>query len=144
MPRIETTRSMTASAEQVWSAIATPSSWEDWFMIHASWPDAPPAALTNGASFAEKIAMMGMTDRVEWEVTEHKDQRKLAMAGRSRTGVKVQFEFLIAPADTGCCLSVIGDFDDPVLKGPLGKMIERNVGKQVDKSFEKLETLTAA
>ena len=144
MPRIEITKSLSASVEHVWRAIATPASWENWFMVHASWPEQPPASLSDGAIFVEKIAMMGMTDKVEWEVTEYAELQRLSMSGKSRTGVQVQFSFIITPADEGCRLSVIGNFEDPVLKGPLGKMIERNVGKQVDRSFEQLETLTAA
>lgn len=55
MPHVEATKNLTAAAEQVWTVVINPETWERWFMVHAGWPEQPPIMLTEGATFADII-----------------------------------------------------------------------------------------
>ena len=49
-------------------------------------------------------------------------------------GVKVEFSFLVAPEGSGTQFSVVGDFEGALIKGALGKAVEKDFGKQLDKT----------
>ena len=51
---------------------------------------------------------------------------------------------IVEPAESGSKFSVIGDFEGALIKGALGKAVEKDFGKQLDKSVEQLDALAAA
>jgi uncharacterized protein YndB with AHSA1/START domain len=144
MGHVEATKTLTASPDAVWAVIADPQTWQKWFTVHTGWLEEPPATLSEGGRLVEKIEMLGMANKIEWNVEEYQDGKKLAMSGTGMAGVKVGFAFIVEPSGEGTQFSVIGDFEGALIKGALGKAVEKGFGKQLDKSVEQLDALAAA
>lgn len=144
MGHVESTKVLTATPDAVWKVVSDPQTWEKWFTVHAGWLQEAPATLTVGTKLVEKIVMLGMANKLEWEITELEEGKKLTMAGTGMAGVKVSFSFIAEPAEAGTTFSVIGDFEGALIKGALGKAVEKDFGKQLDKSVAQLDALAAA
>ncbi|MGW5316580.1 type II toxin-antitoxin system Rv0910 family toxin [Nocardia thailandica] len=144
MGHIEYTRTLTATPEALWSIIADPSSWGDWFSIHERWMEEPPATLTVGAKLVAKIFMLGMANKLEWVVEEVDEPRTLVLGGTGMAGVKVRFTFTVAAAGAGSELGIAGDFEGALIKGALGKAVEKDGLVQLEKSLTALDTLAVA
>jgi len=144
MGHVEKTKNLAATPEAVWTFIADPRTWDKWFTVHTGWLEEPPAELSEGARLVEKIEMLGMANKLEWDIVVYEAGRKVTMAGTGMAGVKVEFSFLVAPEGSGTQLSVVGDFEGALIKGALGKAVEKGFRKQLDKSVEQLDALAAA
>ena len=144
MGHVEATKPVAAAPEAVWDVIADPQTWEKWFTLHAGWLTEPPATLSQGTKLVEKIVMLGMANKLEWDIIAFENQSKITLAGTGMAGVKVEFSFLVSPAESGSTFSVIGDFEGALIKGALGKAVEKDFGKQLNTSIEQLEALAAA
>ena len=141
MGHVESTKELNASPEAVWAVISDPQTWDKWFTVHAGWLAEPPATLSQGSKLVEKIVMLGMANKLEWDIVAYEEQSKLTMAGTGMAGVKVEFSFLVEPAAAGTKFSVIGDFEGALIKGALGKAVSKDFGIQLDKSVAQLDAL---
>jgi carbon monoxide dehydrogenase subunit G len=144
MGHVETTKNLTATPEAVWTFIADPRTWDQWFTVHAKWLEEPPAALSEGARLVEKIELLGMANKLEWNIVAYESGKSVTMAGTGMAGVRVEFSFLVAPEGSGTQFSVVGDFEGALIKGALGRAVLKGFGKQLDKSVEQLDALAAA
>jgi uncharacterized protein YndB with AHSA1/START domain len=144
MGHIEATRELTASPEALWATVADLANWDKWFTVHEKWLEAPPAALSEGAKLTAKIVMLGMANKIEWTVESVDAPNGLALAGTGMAGVKAKFTFTIEPAGAGSKFTVSGDFEGALIKGALGKAVEKDGIKQLDKSLDQLDALAAA
>lgn len=59
-------------------------------------------------------------------------------------GVKCRFDFTATPDGDGSQFSVAGDFEGALIKGALGKAVEKDGAKQLDKTLAQLEALAAS
>jgi carbon monoxide dehydrogenase subunit G len=144
MGHVETTKNLTATPEAVWTFIADPRTWDQWFTVHTKWLEEPPAALSEGARLVEKIELLGMANKLEWNIVAYENGKSVTMAGTGMAGVRVEFSFLVEPEGSGTQFSVVGDFEGALIKGALGKAVEKGFGNQLDKSVEQLDALAAA
>jgi len=144
MGHVEATKTLTAKPDAVWAVIADPQTWEKWFTVHTGWLEDPPASLSEGGRLVEKIEMLGMANKIEWNIVDYEDGKKLTMSGTGMAGVKVEFSFIVEHAGDGTQFSVVGDFEGALIKGALGKAVEKGFGTQLDKSVEQLDALAAA
>ncbi|MEZ0049434.1 carbon monoxide dehydrogenase subunit G [Mycobacterium sp. MAA66] len=143
MGHVEATKDLTATPDAVWTVISDPQTWDKWFTIHDGWLAEPPTTIELGSKLVEKIVMLGMANKLEWDIISFDMGQKLTMAGTGMAGVKVEFSFIVAPAESGSKFSVVGDFEGALIKGALGKAVEKDFGKQLDKSVSKLDALAA-
>jgi len=132
MGHIEASKELTAAPDAVWSVIADPQTWDKWFTVHERWIEEPPAVVAEGAHLTAKIMMLGMANKIEWTVETVEAPTKLVLA------------FTIEPEGTGSKFSVEGDFEGALIKGALGKAVEKDGVKQLAKTIEQLESLAAA
>ncbi|MFH5210431.1 SRPBCC family protein [Antrihabitans spumae] len=144
MGHIEATKNLTASPAAVWATVSDPSTWDKWFTIHERWIEEPPATLTEGAKLTAKIMMLGMANKIDWTVETVDAPNSLVLAGVGMAGVKTQFSFTIEPDGDGTKFDVSGDFEGALIKGALGKAVEKDGLKQLDKTLEQLDALAAA
>jgi len=141
MGHVEATKDLSATPEATWGVISDPQTWDKWFTIHDGWLAEPPATIELGSKLVEKIVMLGMANKLEWDIVAFEAGHKLTMAGAGMAGVKVEFSFVVEPAESGSKFSVIGDFEGALIKGALGKAVEKDFGKQLDKSVQQLDAL---
>ncbi|WP_024802337.1 SRPBCC family protein [Nocardia sp. BMG51109] len=144
MGHIEYTRTLSVPPEALWAVVGNPNTWGDWFSIHERWMEEPPATLEVGDKLVAKIVMLGMANKFEWHVAAVEAPRTLTLAATGMAGVRVEFTFAIAPDGDGAELSVNGDFEGALIKGALGKAVEKDGVAQLEKSLAQLETLAAA
>lgn len=143
MGHIEYTKKMTAGPEALWAVVGNPNTWGDWFSIHDRWMEEPPAALAVGNKLVAKVVMLGMANKFEWNVAAVEAPNTLTLTASGMAGVKVEFSFDIAAAGDGSELSIKGDFEGALIKGALGKAVEKDGLKQLEKSLETLDALAA-
>lgn len=144
MGHIEATKQLSVSPEALWNTVTDLASWDKWFTIHEKWLQEPPATLAAGTTLVAKIVMLGMANKIEWTIDQVNAPTSLTMSGTGMAGVKCQFEFSVTPSDAGSQFSVAGDFEGALIKGALGKAVEKDGAKQLDKTLEQLEALAAA
>jgi uncharacterized protein YndB with AHSA1/START domain len=129
MGHIEATRELSAAPEALWGTVTDLANWDKWFTVHEKWLQDPPATLTEGTKLTAKIVMLGMANKIEWT---------------GMAGVKAQFTFTIEPVESGSRFSVFGDFEGALIKGALGKAVEKDGVKQLDKTLDQLDALASA
>jgi len=145
MGHIEAERELPASVDAVWALIADPSTWADWFTIHEKWMSDPPATLTPGTELSAKIVMLGMANKIDWKVDSVDAPRELSMSGTGMAGVKCAFTFNLQSAGEGSSkFTLSGDFEGALIKGALGKAVEKDGAEQLDATLEQLTKLAAA
>src|ERR1700748_3524166 len=144
MGHIEETRELSANPEALWGTVSDLADWDKWFTVHEKWLEGPPATLTEGGQPAAKIVMLGMANKIEWTIDEVDAPRSLVLSGTGMAGVKAKFTFTIDPADKGSRLTVVGDFEGAMIKGALGKAVEKDGVKQLDKTLDQLDALASA
>ncbi|MGW0248814.1 type II toxin-antitoxin system Rv0910 family toxin [Nocardia goodfellowii] len=144
MGHIEASKDVNATPEALWAVVADPQTWDKWFSIHERFMEEPPATLTAGAKLVAKIVMLGMANKLEWTVVSVDSPNTLTLGGTGMAGVKTEFTFDIQPkAAGGSVVKVSGDFEGALIKGALGKAVEKDGLKQLDKSLEQLDALAA-
>ncbi|MET7768566.1 SRPBCC family protein [Nocardia sp. NPDC005366] len=145
MGHIEATKDVNATPEALWAVVADPRTWERWFTIHERFMEEPPTALAEGAKLVAKIVMLGMANKLEWTVMSVAQPHRLTLGGAGMAGVKTEFTFDIRPkGDGGSTVVVSGDFEGALIKGALGKAVEKDGLKQLDKSLQELDALASA
>ena len=145
MGHIEATRELPAPPEAVWATVADPSTWGSWFTIHERWLAEPPARLAAGARLTAKIVMLGMANKIEWTVDSVDPPNRLSLSGTGMAGVRCSFTFTLEPVGERAALfTVSGDFEGALIKGALGKAVEKDGAKQLDKTLAQLSELAAA
>jgi carbon monoxide dehydrogenase subunit G len=144
MGHIEATRELSVSPEALWATVSDLANWDRWFTVHEKWLQGPPATLAEGETLTAKIVMLGMANKIEWTLESVDAPRSLVLAGTGMAGVKAQFTFNIEPAASGSKFSVFGDFDGALIKGALGKAVEKDGVKQLNKTLDQLDALASA
>jgi uncharacterized protein YndB with AHSA1/START domain len=144
MGHIEASRELSADPEALWGTVTDLANWDKWFTVHEKWLQDPPATLTEGARLTAKIVMLGMANKIEWTINSVEAPRKLVLSGTGMAGVKAQFTFTIEPVESGSRFSVFGDFEGAMIKGALGKAVEKDGAKQLDKTLDQLDALASA
>jgi len=144
MGHIEAARELSAAPEALWGTVTDLANWDRWFTVHEKWLQDPPATLTEGAKLTAKIVMLGMANKIEWTIDSVEAPRMLVLSGTGMAGVKAQFTFTIDPVEKGSRFSVFGDFEGALIKGALGKAVEKDGAKQLDKTLDQLDALASA
>lgn len=144
MGHIEATRELSASPDALWGTVSDLANWDKWFTVHEKWLQEPPATLSEGSTLTAKIVMLGMANKIEWTIDSVDAPRSLVLSGTGMAGVKAQFTFTIDPAEGGSNFSVFGDFEGALIKGALGKAVEKDGVKQLDKTLDQLDVLASA
>jgi carbon monoxide dehydrogenase subunit G len=144
MGHIEATRELSASPEALWETVSDLANWDKWFTVHEKWLEEPPATLNEGAKLTAKIVMLGMANKIEWAIESVDAPRSLVLSGTGMAGVTAQFTFTIDPAESGSKFTVFGDFEGALIKGALGKAVEKDGVMQLDKTLDQLDALASA
>lgn len=144
MGHVEETKHLAAEPQAVWAVVSDLASWSSWFTVHDKWLEEPPADLAVGTTLVAKVVMLGMANKIEWTVREVEAPSKLVLTGTGLAGVKVEFAFTLTARDGGSDFHIAGDFEGAMIKGALGKAVEKDAGRQLEDSVGKLEALATA
>ncbi len=144
MGHIEATRELSASPDALWGTVSDLANWDKWFTVHEKWLEEPPSTLSEGAKLTAKIVMLGMANKIEWTIESVQAPRSLVLSGTGMAGVKARFTFTIESIESGSNFTVFGDFEGALIKGALGKAVEKDGAKQLDKTLDQLDELASA
>ncbi|MBA0127328.1 SRPBCC family protein [Haloechinothrix sp. YIM 98757] len=143
MGRISASVELPAAPEKVWQEFSNPSNFEKWLTIHTKWKGEVPTEFTTGSQVSEVVTMLGMPNTITWTVDEFDEPRKLSISGTGMAGVKVTFDLLVEPADSGSRATIDAEFEGQMIVGALGKAVEKDGKKNLDESMQRFAELLA-
>ena len=137
MPSVTKSVDLGTSQEKAFALATDPARFEEWLTLHAAWPDGVPGAPSEGASFKQKLKIMGMPADVDWTVSELAPGSKLVMSGSGPMGATLGTTIT---ADGGT-VSYEAEFSGGGIQGPMGDMVTKKAGEEIEASLSKLRTL---
>ena len=97
-----------------------------------------PTEVSQGSTFTEMCTVMGMTNKIDWTVSEYTAPSALKISGTGLAGAKITFTMTVESAGEDSKANIDAEFDGQMVVGAIGKAIERSARKEVEASLEKL------
>ncbi|RJQ81983.1 SRPBCC family protein [Pseudonocardiaceae bacterium YIM PH 21723] len=132
-----------AAKNDLWKVFADLSRLGDWLTLHVKFKSEVPKLedYKEGLQVTQVISMMGMPNTIEWTVAQFTDGESCQITGTGMAGVKVSFTFSVAEADGITTGKLDAEFKGQIIVGALGKAVEKQAGKELNVSLEKLGDL---
>jgi uncharacterized protein YndB with AHSA1/START domain len=141
MPKVSVSAVTTADPDRVWQVLTDPSRTPEWNDMHQGFTGDVPATLTEGATYKQKVKLMGMPAEMAWKVVTADAGKQLEQAGDGPMGVKAKNRFVLEPADAGTTITYDMEFVGPALNGPMAAMLEKQAGPAAKQALDKLKGL---
>lgn len=141
MAKVDVTKDIAAQPEKVWEKLANPSTYPEWLTIHDGWRGDVPTEVQQGSTFTEMCTVMGMTNKIDWTVSEYTAPSVLKITGTGLAGAKITFRMFVDADGSGSKAGIDAEFEGQMVVGAIGKAIERSARKEVEASLEKLADL---
>jgi uncharacterized protein YndB with AHSA1/START domain len=143
MAKVDVTKDISAPQEKVWELLSNPSSYPDWLTIHDGWRGDVPTEVGQGSTFTEMCTVMGMTNKIDWTVSEYTAPSALKISGTGLAGAKITFTMTVEAGGENSKANIDAEFEGQMVVGAIGKAIERSARKEVEASLEKLGALVS-
>jgi Polyketide cyclase / dehydrase and lipid transport len=140
MPSVSKSIDLPAAPDAAFALATDPSRFGEWLTIHDGWPQGEPGAPQQGASFVQKVKLVGMPADVSWTV-EELDGTRLVMKGSGPMGATLSSTITVTAAGEGSTVSYESGFDGGGLQGPMADMVTKAAGDELEKSLTKLKGL---
>jgi hypothetical protein len=131
---------ISAPPEQVWALATDWSRYGEWNITHSGFPDGLPPS-EQGATFKERITIMGMPGEASWRVREFSAPIRTAWDGEGPMGIRLGTALELSPAEDGTTISIQVSFEGGPLSGPVGDAVARSAQKGALESLERLRSL---
>lgn len=137
MASVSVSAPLPLAPEKTWDALSDLSRWEDWLTIHQGWKSELPTDVAVGVRFTEVVSVMGMANKIDWEVTEVDAPHMVTIAGVGMAGVKVQFVLRVAEGDgpDSAIASIDAEFKGTMIVGPIGKAVAKHAKADLETSL---------
>ncbi|MBB2949032.1 acetyl-CoA C-acetyltransferase [Actinoplanes lutulentus] len=134
-----------ASPEAVFAVLADPARMADWLIMHTGWVGEPPAAIADGARFAQRVKLMGMPTEVRWTASGVRVPSTIWLDGTGPMGIVVGLYLSLGAVSLGAgrpgtLVRIDGGVEGGSADGPLGPMVARNLADAMTKSLARLAT----
>jgi acetyl-CoA C-acetyltransferase len=143
MPTVTNTVEISAPPERVFGALLDFHRYDQWLTIHDGWPEGAPADPEVGASFTQKVKLMGMPAVVRWTVAELDSPGTLVIAGAGPMGATMRSAYSLESVDGGTRVHLETGLEGGPLSGPMGSMVIKSSEKAGDESLRKLKALVS-
>lgn len=134
VPRIHVSDHVPASPDDAWAAVSDLSRLGEWLSLHEGWRGDLPDELAPGVQITGVVRVKGMRNRVTWTVEQFEPPSLIAISGAGVGGTNVSLEMRVRPDGDGATFDLTADFRHPALRGPLGKVAEKAVVKDLEAS----------
>lgn len=142
MARVDVSKDIPAAQDKLWAKISNPSTFPDWLTIHDGWRGEVPSEVSQGSQFTEMCTVMGMTNKIDWTVTDYQAPQTLKISGTGLAGAQISFTMTVqAAGESASTVNIDAEFAGQMVVGAIGKAIERSAKKEVEASLEKLAAL---
>ena len=140
MPSVTKSVKLELPGDEAFALATDPARVQEWLTQHAGWPNGAPEAVEQGASFTEKLSIMGMPADVNWTVEERSDSR-IVMKGAGPMGAQLATTITAARDGEATMLSYEAEFSGGGIQGPMGDMVTQKAGEEIETSLERLRAL---
>ncbi|WP_020666656.1 type II toxin-antitoxin system Rv0910 family toxin [Amycolatopsis nigrescens] len=144
MGQISASVDLPAKPDKVWAEFSNPNNFEKWLTIHTKWSGEVPTEFAEGSKVTEVVTLMGMANKIEWTVDSYQPPSSLSISGTGMAGVKVKFDLSVEETAEGSRATIDAEFTGQMIVGALGKAVEKDGKKNLDKSLEQFATLLGA
>jgi carbon monoxide dehydrogenase subunit G len=141
MPSVTKTIELSLPQEEAFQLATDPVRFEEWLTLHKAWPNGAPASTVTGEEFVQQLTIMGMPADVSWKVEEHEAPTRLVLRGSGPMGANLATT-ITASANGGLTeVSYEAEFSGGGIQGPMGEMVTKKAGEEIETSLEKLKSL---
>ena len=140
MPTVTQSLEIPAPPDKVWEVATDWTRYGEWNVTHTGFPEGAPAN-EQGATFKEKITIMGMPGEAKWTVAEVEEPKKLVWDGEGPMGITLGSKLELTPSGEGTTVALEVTFDGGPLAGPIGATVAASGQKASAESLEKLKGL---
>jgi hypothetical protein len=141
MPSVTKSVELAGSPEEAFALATDTTRFGEWLTLHAGWPNGAPGEPQQGAQFSQTLKIMGMPAEVHWTVEELDVPSKLVMRGSGPMGATLATTITVEPAGEGSQVSYEAEFSGGGIQGPMGDMVTKTAGNEIDTSLAKLKEL---
>jgi hypothetical protein len=141
MPSVTKTIDLSSSADDAFALATDTSRFGEWLTIHDSWPQGEPGAPAQGQQFVQKVKIMGMPADVNWTVDEL-DGTRMKMSGAGPMGAQLATTISAEASGEGSTVSYEAEFSGGGIQGPMGDMVAKTAGQELETSLAKLKDLS--
>ncbi|MFJ4653144.1 SRPBCC family protein [Nocardia sp. NPDC088792] len=142
MAKANASKEFPVSQDKLWAVISDPRRFEEWLTVHTKWKSEPPAQLSQGATMAEVLTIMGMANTIDFTVEQYDAPNSTKFSGTGMAGAKISFTLSVAAHGADASVATIdAEFISQMMVGAIGGAIERASTKELDASLDKLAAL---
>ena len=141
MPKVSVSTQASAGADKAWQLVVDLPRYAEWNSMHEGFAGDVPAVLTEGATYKQRVKLMGMPAEISWKVTEASAPGRLELKGDGPMGVKVVNRWLIEPSGEGSHITLEMEFKGMALAGPIASRVESEAGAASEASLAKFAAL---
>jgi carbon monoxide dehydrogenase subunit G len=140
MPTVTQSLEIPAPPDKVWEVATDWTRYGEWNVTHTGFPEGAPAN-EQGATFKEKITIMGMPGEAAWTVAEIEEPKRVVWDGEGPMGITLGTKLELTPNGDGTTVALEVTFDGGPLAGPMGATVAASGQKASAESLEKLKGL---
>lgn len=142
MAKANVTHEIPADPETAWKVLSDLSRYDEWLTIHDKFYGEPPASVGEGTTFTQQATIMGMSNKIDWVVTQYDAPNSLTINGKGLAGANITFVMSVTPnGNGGSTAAMDAEFTGQMVVGAIGAAIERATVKECEASLAKLAGL---
>lgn len=141
MPSVVKSVELSHPPESAFALATDPARFDAWLTLHDSWPAGVPAAPSAGATFTQKLKIMGMPADVAWNVEELDAPARMVLRGAGPMGATLVTTISVTTSDAGSTVSYEAEFSGGGIQGPMGDMVTKKAGEEIETSLGKLKEI---
>ncbi|MFC4857554.1 SRPBCC family protein [Actinophytocola glycyrrhizae] len=141
MPKVNATVTVPASPSRTWAVASDLTRFDEWMTLHDGWRGELPAEIAKGTSLTSVVKVMGLRNRVSWQVDSYTPPSAMRIRGRGVGGVHVALTLAIQESGAGSTVTVDAEVTGRPVFGPVGMAIGRAVRADVRRSVAALADL---
>jgi acetyl-CoA C-acetyltransferase len=138
MPSVTKTVELGVPQEQAFALATDPTRFAEWLTLHKAWPNGAPSSTDAGSEFVQQLSIMGMPADVNWTVAEYESPSRFVLRGSGPMGANLATTIT---ASAEGAISYEAEFSGGGIQGPMGEMVAKKAGEELDVSLNKLKAL---
>jgi hypothetical protein len=141
MPSVTKSVELNLGQDEAFALATDPARFPEWLTLHSAWPKGVPASPQVGAEFTQKLIIMGMPADVTWKVESYDAPTQLVMRGAGPMGATLATTISAAGEGAATTVSYEAEFSGGGIQGPMGDMVTKKAGEEIETSLGKLQAL---
>ncbi len=140
MAHVSASVDIDAAPVQTWAVIADPSQFAAWVDNHDGFVGDPPTGYEAGASFRQRLTVLGMPAEVGWTVQQVEAPSKVVLTGQGPMGMALTATYQVMAAGAGSRAQAEFAFSGAAVVA-VGAQLKSGVGSSLEASLAALKTV---